>query len=74
MNLTTASMGLEKDQARTKKVSDGIGTQVRTQTINKCRIKMILGELYDRRDPPYPGDRKGEREDGNNLNCSCIQL
>ena len=35
-----------------KKVSDGTGTQVRAQTINKCRIKMVQRELYNVRDPP----------------------
>ena len=35
-----------------EKMSDGIGTQVRAQTINKCRIKMIQNELYNVRDPP----------------------
>ena len=35
-----------------KKVSDGIGTQVRSQMINKCRVKMVQRELYNVRDPP----------------------
>ena len=43
-----------------KKVSDGIGTQVRAQTINKCRIKIIPRELYNVRGPPYPEDRKNK--------------
>ena len=34
------------------RVSDGIGTQVRAQMINKCRIKMIQRELYNMKDPP----------------------
>ena len=33
-------------------VSDGTGTQVRAQMINKCRIKMTQRELYNVRDPP----------------------
>ena len=41
-----------------KKMSDGTYTQVRAQTINKCRIKMIPRELYNVRDPPYPEDRR----------------
>ena len=41
-----------------KRVSDGIGTQVRAQTINKYRIKMIQKELYNVRDPPWEKDRK----------------
>ena len=35
-----------------EKVSDGIGTQVRAQMINKCRIKMAQREIYNIRDPP----------------------
>ena len=37
---------------KSEKVSDGIGTQVRTQIINKCRIKMVQRELYNVRDLP----------------------
>ena len=35
-----------------KKVFDGTSTQVITQMINKCRIKMIHEELYNMRDLP----------------------
>ena len=35
-----------------KRVSDGTGTQVKAQMINKCRIKMVQRELYNVRDPP----------------------
>ena len=35
-----------------EKVSNGIGTQVSAQLINKCRMKMIQRELYNVRDPP----------------------
>ena len=28
-------------------VSDGIGTQVKSQMINKCKVKMIQRELYN---------------------------
>jgi len=35
-----------------KRVSDGTGTQVKTQMINKCRIKMVLREIYNVRDLP----------------------
>ena len=35
-----------------EKVSDGTGTQVKARMINKCRMKMIQRELYNRRDPP----------------------
>ena len=33
-------------------VSDGTGTQVKTQMVNKCRIKMVQRELYNVRDLP----------------------
>ena len=32
---------------RLKEVSDGIGTQVGTQMINKCKVQMIRRELYN---------------------------
>ena len=35
-----------------ERVFDGIGTQVRAQMINKCRIKMGQREIYNVRDPP----------------------
>ena len=35
-----------------KRVSDGTGTQVRAQMINKCKINMAQNELYNVRDPP----------------------
>ena len=35
---------------KSKMVSDGIGTQVRAQMTNKCRIKMVQRELYNVRD------------------------
>ena len=34
-----------------KKVSDGIGTQVRAQMINKCKVRMAQNEIYNGRDP-----------------------
>ena len=44
------------------KVSDGTGTQVRVQMINKCRIKMVQREQYNVRDPPCEKEWKnGER-------------
>ena len=45
-----------------EKVSDEIGTQVRAQMINKCRMKMIQRELYNVRDPPWERDRRKGRE------------
>ena len=32
-------------------VSDGTGTQVISQTVNKCRLKMIQRKLYNVRNP-----------------------
>ena len=32
-------------------VSDGIGTQVISQTVNKCMVKMIQMELYNVNNP-----------------------
>ena len=43
-----------------KKVSDGTGTQIMTQMFNKCRVKMVQGELYNVRDPPRGGDQRNK--------------
>ena len=37
---------------RLKGVFDGMGTQVGIQMINKCRVKMIINELYNVEEPP----------------------
>ena len=37
---------------RLKGVSDGTGTQVEIQMINKCRVKMTRKELYNVEEPP----------------------
>ena len=37
---------------KSKRVSNGTGTQVRAQMINKCKINMAQNELYNVRDPP----------------------
>ena len=34
-----------------ERVSNGTGTQVKAQMINKCRIKMFQWKLYNVRDP-----------------------
>ena len=49
LNSTTLAITTHR---KLKKVSDGTGTQVRVQMINKCRIKMVKRELYNVRDPP----------------------
>ena len=51
---TTTHRKLEKE-------SNGTGTQVRAQMINKCKMKMIQRELYNVRDPPSEGDQKRKR-------------
>ena len=44
-----------------EKVSDRPSTQVEVQMINKCRIKIIQGELYNGRDPSWRGDQKNHK-------------
>ena len=34
-----------------KNVSDGTGTQVKAQMINKCKVRMAQKEIYNGRDP-----------------------
>ena len=43
-------------------VSEGTSTQVATQVINKYRTKIVQEGLYNRRDLPWIGDQKGEKE------------
>ena len=43
---------------KSKNVSDETSTQVVAQIINKCKIKIVQIELYNRRDPPWIGDQK----------------
>ena len=35
-----------------RKVFDRTGNQVRVQMVNKCKIKMVRGGLYNAKDPP----------------------
>ena len=37
---------------KSEEMSDGIGTQVKAQMIDKCKMKIILRELYNVRDLP----------------------
>ena len=46
-----------------KKVFDGTNTQVITQIINKCRIKMDQEELYNVRELPQRRHEKNSRKD-----------
>ena len=45
-----------------KRVSDGIGTQVRVQMIDKWRVKMIQRMIYKVKDSSWKRDRKKEKE------------
>ena len=47
---------------RPEGMSDGTSTQVATQMIDKCKIKLVQEGLYNRRDLPWIGDQKGEKE------------
>ena len=47
---------------KSKWVSDGMGTQVRAQMINKCGIKMTQRGLYNGRDPPSKGGGRKKKE------------
>ena len=58
-----------------KRVSDGIGTQVRAQIINKCRIKMVQRKSYIMWETSHEkGIGKIKREHCSNLNRTCDQF
>ena len=60
---------------KSEMVSNGTGTQVRAQMINKCRMKIIKRKLYNVRDPSWERGRKNrENEYYSNLNYLCTQL
>ena len=44
-------------------VSDGTGTQVVSQTVDKCRVKMIQRELYNVRNHLRERDQGNSREE-----------
>ena len=46
---------------KSKWVSDGTDTQVKTQMINKCRMMTQRG-LYNGKDPPSKGERERGKE------------
>ena len=50
-----------------KRMSNGTGTQVRAQMINKCGIKIAQSGLYNERDPPSSEEEKekGKRHSSN---------
>ena len=41
-----------------KRVSDGTDTQIRSQLINNCRVKMVQNELYNVRPSVKKGSEK----------------
>ena len=43
-------------------VSDGTGTQVISQTVDKCRLKMIQRKLYNVRNPLWEREEQNARE------------
>ena len=43
-------------------MSNGTGTQVMAQMIDKCTTKMVQKELYNVRNPPWGGDRKNRNK------------
>ena len=45
-----------------KRVSDGIGTQIRAQMINKWRVKIIQMRIHKVKDSFIEGYQKGERK------------
>ena len=56
-----------------EEVSDGTGTQVISQTIDKCRIKMIQRKLYNVKNPLWKRDQKNSKKEENRLIYNCTQ-
>ena len=54
-------------------VYDGTGTQVISQTIDKCSVKMIQRELYNVKDPLWKRDQSNSRKKENKLIYNCMQ-
>ena len=52
---------------RPGEVSDGIGTQVISQMIDKCKVKMILRELYNVKNPLWKRDWRNSRTEDSKL-------
>ena len=55
-------------------ISDGTGTQVKVQMVNKCKVLIQLRRLYKRRRSPCRGDRglREEREKEVKEFCSLL--
>ena len=56
-----------------EEVSNGIGTQVISQTIDKYRVKMIQRELYNVKNLLWKGDGRNSRKEDNKLIYNCTQ-
>ena len=56
-----------------REVSDEIGTQVISQMVNKCRVKMIQRELYNVNNPLWKGGGRNSRKNDSNLIYNCTQ-
>ena len=56
-----------------REVSNGTGTQVISQTIDKCRVKMIQRKLYNVKDPLWKKDQSNYRKEENKLIYNCMQ-
>ena len=54
-------------------VSNGTSTQVISQTIDKCRVKMIQRELYNVNNPLWKGGGRNSRKNDSNLIYNCTQ-
>ena len=55
---------------RSKEMSDGTDTQMISQTVDKCRVKMIQRELYNVMNPLWGRETEKRRvREGNNLVC-----
>ena len=54
-------------------VSDGTSTQVISQTIDKCRVKVTQRELYNVKNPLWKEDQRNSRKEDRKLIYNCIQ-
>ena len=53
---------------RPKKVADGTNTQIATQMVDKCMIKMICEGIYNVKEPPCD---KGRKKDWMSQDFTC---
>ena len=57
-----------------ERVFDGTSTQVKAQMINKCRIKMVQGEIYNVKDPHEVGigEKRERTVQKSKLHLQCV--